>query len=280
MDLRYRSLLRASRKEFPLDSIAAIELESSHSSRGSNTYRIALVMQTGERVALHSYYSSGWNEKQRKIDRLNAFIGLQERAGGAPSILPMPAAGGIFEPVSSGETNAVAWTVERAGNYAGSAVTRWTWSGWQYYGRFVFIVQKPAGSPGFAGGLLGKVSELLQRQVLSLYGFNPADLPNIDLAAPVPLKGTPLEQNFAAFACEPGDVPQILSPWVAALLNQWAQRHPMRSKQFPASGESGQLAVMFGERALHVLHFSTDEGLLEELKNLGLDLAREARPPK
>ncbi len=269
MELRYRSPLRVQVKEIPLEDILAIDMESSRSSRGGSTFRIVFFLRSGERVPLHSYFSSGWNEKHKKIERLRAFIGLE--AVPTPELpdllLGTPLS---FVTLREGTTAGAAWRLER-GSYATLPVMRWVWQGWQYYGRFLFLHQKPATVKASSGGWLGKVSGLLYRQALSQYGIQPDDLPNLDLARLVSLEGTPLAENFAAFTCEPADLPLILTPWAASAINRCLQRRE--------AGKDAQLAVLFAEKDLYVMCLSGDDSLASDLIALGEDLAREARPP-
>jgi hypothetical protein len=60
----------------PLQHIQTVTLETSHGSKGSTTYRVALGMSNGEAIPLTSYFSSGREEKWRTADRIARFLGV------------------------------------------------------------------------------------------------------------------------------------------------------------------------------------------------------------
>jgi hypothetical protein len=64
-------------KEYPLDDVIAVDVESSRSSNSSTTYRVALYMGTGERVPLTTSYSSGYRRKAETARTIQEFLGLE-----------------------------------------------------------------------------------------------------------------------------------------------------------------------------------------------------------
>jgi len=117
LTLRYRSLLRSLVKDFPLTEIASVEVDHSRSSNGRNSsaYRLTLVLTSGKRVPLRSYFSSGYGAKEQKARQLRQFMGVAETnsrpvtAFQAMRQLATPA----FMLVREGATEGVAWRLEK-----------------------------------------------------------------------------------------------------------------------------------------------------------------------
>ncbi|WP_008310569.1 tetratricopeptide repeat protein [Leptolyngbya sp. PCC 6406] len=74
--LTQRGVLGVKRIEHPLRAIVSTRIESSRNSKGSTTYRLSLVLNSGEVIPLTPYYSSGYDEKQRTGERISTFLGL------------------------------------------------------------------------------------------------------------------------------------------------------------------------------------------------------------
>lgn len=75
--LQSNRLVHRSRKEYALRDLYGVTVEFHRTNRGGRTYRVALVMQSGDRVPLTAYYSSGLNKKQQTADRICAFLNLK-----------------------------------------------------------------------------------------------------------------------------------------------------------------------------------------------------------
>jgi len=279
LTLLYRSLLRSLTKEYPLTEIASVEVDSSRSSSSSGsstTYRLTLLLTSGNRVPLRSYYSSGYNEKERKARQLREFMGvtgLNMRPGTAFQAirqLTTPS----FTPVREGVTEGVAWRLESA-NFGGIPVSRWVCSSCKLPGSFLCLMQRPpdlkAAQGG--GGLAGKVSQMLYRQALSLYGFDPSALPGFDTARPVDGLDQRLAPSFVSMTNDQVAARQCLNPWMVMALAEWTEHHPMKSVQ--SAGEAGQLIVMYSpeETSVTWLNAATPDDL-ETITRLGVDLVR------
>jgi len=76
LTLRYRSLLKASVKEYPLSDLSAIEVERSQTSP---SYRLRLTLASGQQLPLRSYYSGGYASKAQKASQLAQFLGLPDK---------------------------------------------------------------------------------------------------------------------------------------------------------------------------------------------------------
>lgn len=65
-----------SQTEYSTRDIRAITLQKSVSSKGGSTYRLALVMHSGEYIPFTSYYSSGFRQQQRTADIISQFLNV------------------------------------------------------------------------------------------------------------------------------------------------------------------------------------------------------------
>ncbi|HEY9815957.1 MAG TPA: hypothetical protein V6D20_09215, partial [Candidatus Obscuribacterales bacterium] len=74
--LTRRGLWGSKTIEHPLHHIQTVHLETSRSSKGSTTYRVALGLKNGDRLPITTYYSSGRKGKQKTADQISAFLGL------------------------------------------------------------------------------------------------------------------------------------------------------------------------------------------------------------
>jgi hypothetical protein len=289
LTITYRALVRRGLREVPLLEIEAAEVESSHSSRSSSrTYRVALAMKSGERIPLHGYYSSGYEAKERTARRINAFLGVERslsEAGAFGSI--RQALQASFTPAREGETNGIRWVVEM-GRLGEAPMTRWSTAEASFPDGFLFLAQKPPGwKDGPGGGLLGALAGLLHRQLLSLYGFEEADLPGLEKARTLEPADPGLAACFSAFTTHPEEAQRRLNAWVANLLDEWARRFPLQAGSAGPAGaqdgqgsqvEPGQLVALFAPRGLTLALFNIEgEAQIEEFIRLGAALAREAR---
>ncbi len=69
-----RGLFGLREEEHLLREIESVVLESSSSSRGGKTYRIAFHTADGGARLLSRMYSSGWRDKQKAVDAMNQFL--------------------------------------------------------------------------------------------------------------------------------------------------------------------------------------------------------------
>jgi hypothetical protein len=168
----------------------------------------------------------------------------------------------------------VAWRLENA-NFGGVPVSRWASSDFKLPGSFLCLMQKPPDPHGAAsgGGLAGKISQMLYRQVLSMYGIQPGTLPGFDTALPVEGLDVRLAASFASLTNDPSGARQCLNPWVVTPLAQWVEQHPMKNIQ--SAGQAGQLIVLFSPEgtSLTWLNAIAPEQI-EAITCLGVDLVR------
>jgi hypothetical protein len=67
-------LFGSGQEDLILRDIEDVELESSHSSQGSTTYRIAFHIHDGRNVFLTRYFTSGRKNKQAAVDAMKNFL--------------------------------------------------------------------------------------------------------------------------------------------------------------------------------------------------------------
>jgi hypothetical protein len=114
---------------------------------------------------------------------------------------------------------------------------------------------------------------MLYQQSIGMYGFRGEDTPGLNTAEVLPSLDPHLDSHFSAFASDPGTARQILNPWIAAPLADWATRYPLKQLQKP--GLFGQLVVLFSPRGVYVASLGTMiPEALEELTNLGVELVK------
>lgn len=272
--VRHQSLIRSSVKEYPFGDITGVQVDSSVSVDGgqrSSTYRLALVLASGARVPLRSYYSSGYGNKENKARQLREFLGVAGVADRPAFPLAQPA----FQPGQAGAIDGVAWHVETAGIGA-MTVNRWVSSDFKVPGQFLCLLQKPKGSKSLAagGGLGGALSHMLYQQILTLYGFGPEALPGLNAARPVEALDPRLESDFASITSDPAGAQPLLNPWAVMPLAQWVETYPLKTVQVSGGGQAGQLMVLFSPQGVYVACLNAAQDQVEALTRLGVDLVR------
>ena len=289
LTLRYRALLWGSKKEIPLGEIAAIQVEMS-TSRSSNSdssgpsYRVVVVRKDGQVLPFHSYYSSGAGSKRKKAKQLRDFLGVagEDQTPVGLFNFGKQIAQKVYqqqqETLTGPEaedhvTDNIHWKVQTI-TFGASAVTRWFSPDFKCPGGFLFLTQKVDGQKTMSGGLMGGIGKLFYKESLGLYGFSEEDTPgseNADILAPLDAN---LEPHYSAYTSDPAAARQILNPWTAAPLADWASRYPLKQVQ-TQQGIFGQLVVMFSPRGVYVASMGTMiPEAVEELTNLGVELVK------
>ncbi len=289
LTLRYGLIIPRSVKTIPFDEINTIWVNSSttrdHDSptRRKTSYRLELVKKDGTNLPFRAYYSSDFFLKQRRAEKLRAFIGLGETIDETPIGL-LRAAPKIVQPMIEKqqealtgdnqqirETNGVHWELQSVA--AGAApVTRWFSPDFKTDGDFLYLAQKISGQQSVGGGFLASIGKTLFRTSMSLYGFTPDETPGLDNADTLAPLEANLEPHFTAFTSNPAAARQILNPWVAMPLRNWAERYPMRQLQ---QGRFGQLAILFSPNGVYLATLNLlQPDQVEELTALGVELVR------
>ncbi|WP_414542714.1 tetratricopeptide repeat protein [Nostoc sp. CCY0012] len=70
-------LLGNSQTEYRTRDIHGVTVQKSVSSKGGKTYRVALVMNSGEYIPFTAYYSSGFRQHQQTADHISQFLNLK-----------------------------------------------------------------------------------------------------------------------------------------------------------------------------------------------------------
>jgi hypothetical protein len=289
LTLRYGLIIPRSVKQIPFDEINAIRVDSSttrdtdHSTRRNTNYRLELVKKDGTKLPFRSYYSGDFFLKQRRAEKLRAFIGLAETVDETPVgiLRAMPQ---IVQPAFEKqqealtgdnqqirETNGVHWELQSV-TMGAAPVTRWFSPDCKMDDGFLYLAQKLVGQQSSGGGFLASIGKTLFRTSISLYGFKPDDTPGLDNADTISPLDASLEPHFTAFTNNPIAARQILNPWTAMPLRSWAERYPMRQLQ---QGRFGQLIVLYSPSGVYIATLNLlQPDQVDEMAALGVELVK------
>ena len=276
------SLLRRYKREIPISSIQAIQLESTSSYSSSShqrttTYRIVVITKDQEVIPFRNSYSSGSWPKEAKAKKLREFLGVggadmsigglfQAASGMAAQQFQQEQAAITGSPDTDQVTDGVHWKLETKA-MGGSPVSRWFSPDFQMTGNFVYVTQKMQGQSS-QSGLMSMVGKMLYRASLSLYGFAPDLTPGAEAGTVVPLDSQ-LEPYFMAFTSAPSLASSVLNPWAEMPLAAWAQKYPLQQ------GNTNQLAVLFCPQGVYVATLGlVNPEFLQELTALGVALVK------
>ena len=297
-------VLRRTYKEFEIRSITGVEVASqlSHSSRGGTTtvYNVQLVLADGQCVDISPTYSSGLAGKERTASRLRDYLGLKEMGIETamltaslkthdPAFQPagpqQQAGADLLKSLAASEppepayqtTAGVSWRMvadeRNPAQFGGLELQRWFSPDFKFANGFLYLVQKPKGSPAFGtGGLLGGVSKTLYQVSLRLFGFDEEHTPGFDQAELLQPPEPRLEKDYLALTTDSYAARQVLNPWATLPLAQWAERYPVKQVQNRADG--GQLAVLFSPLGVYVACIGPNPAQRAALTDLGIELVR------
>jgi hypothetical protein len=282
-----RSLFGNKQKEYSFSEIANFQVGVSKTydtrstfthQRHKTNYRIVMIKTNGEEVPLQKVFTSGYDDKARKAKALCAYLDLPGWEDKPTNLFQTAIQGQVAltsKPSMSqdGVTSGVTWKIE-VHSVGGKQVTRWISTDYTCPENFVLISQKPASSAAVgSGGLLGSLVMMVYRQVLGLYGFLPGDTPGFDHARPVTTSDDRFNTVFYSLASEPNFGHSILNQWTLIPLQNWADRHPL--KTINTNDQFGQLAVLFSPRGLHAAVLGTiPQDQIDELISLGVELVK------
>jgi hypothetical protein len=275
-------------REIPFDEIAAIRVNSMQSGRSGHrtrSFRIEVIRRDNSIVPFRAYYAGGFLgslRKQKIVDQLRAFIGLDETPDESPvgfmraikQAVPVMAAQQQEARTGSNAeehvTNGVRWQIQSA-TFGAMPATRWFSPDFKMRSGFLLLAQKVSGQS--SGGLMAALGNALFQQTISMYGFRADDTPNIAQAAPLAPVPPLIDFHFATLTSDQAESRQILNPWTQNPLAEWAQRHPLQ--QFQSKGSFSQLVVLFSPNGVYVATL----GILQpdqvvELTNLGVEMVR------
>jgi hypothetical protein len=289
LTLRYGLLIPRSVKKIPFDEIETIWVNSNttrdhdHPTRRNTSYRLELVKKDGTNLPFRSYFSGDFLLKQRRAEKLRAFIGLAGAVDETPLGI-LRAAPKMVQPIFERqqealtgdnqqirETSGVHWELQSVAMGA-APVTRWFSPDFKMAGSFLYLAQKTAGQQSGGGGFLASIGKTLFRTSMSLYGFSPTDTPGVDNADSLSPLDASLEPHFTAFTSDPSAARQILNPWVAMPLRNWAERYPLRQIQ---QGRFGQLIVLYSPNGVYLATLNILQlDQVDELAALGVELVK------
>jgi hypothetical protein len=281
-----RWLLFKKSREIPLAQVSSVDIESSRShsrGRSSTTYRLAVVTTDGERIPITSVYSSGYSGKVKKANQLNTFLGIAlQPVKPLSNLIPEIARQALksqYAYQQDGVTDGINWHVETT-TVGAVAITRWVSTSFTFPGQFLYLTQKPQSQKNLmAGGLLAPMSQMLYRQSISMYGFQPEDTPGIETAQTLDSLEPRLDPHYLAFTSDPYGARQLLNPWAVLPLVQWAIQHPIKQIQKPSENPFIQLVVLFSPRGLYIAYMNSPTAeRIEAITHLGVDLMRALGP--
>lgn len=76
LTMTYKGVFGQQVREYNLQYIYAVDIESARSSKGRMVYGITLVMNSGDRVPLRSYKTSDRKSKEKTAEDIRSFLGL------------------------------------------------------------------------------------------------------------------------------------------------------------------------------------------------------------
>lgn len=288
LTLRYGLLIPRSVKHIPFDEIDTIWVAGSatsshnHPSHRNTSYRLELVKKDGTTLPFRAYYSDDLLLKQRRAEKLRAFVGLG-KTGAETSVGILRATPKMAQVVLERhqealtvenqqicETNGVRWQLQTA-NMGASPVTRWFSEDFKMQTGFFYLAQKMAGQPS-SGGFLASIGKTLFRTSISLYGFKTDDTPGLDSAEALSLLEASLEPHFTAYTSDPAAARQILNPWATTPLRNWAEHYPRQQLQ---QGCFGQLVILFSPNGVYLATLNLlQPDQADELAALGAELVK------
>lgn len=292
LQMEYRGLFGRSVRTIPLAEIADVMIERSRSSRGGTTYRVTLLLHSGERRPLRSYYSSGYAAKEKMANQIRAAIGLGDlpeppnllqslsalfrgstTAGTAPAPLIPAIARNAIAASKEGETRGVRWTVEILDNNS----IRWFSNDLTARSGFVLLLQTKPGMQLGKAGPMNTLARIAWQQVLRMYGLGEEELAGLEGASTVQGVDERLTRHYQTLTSSPFEARQTLNAWVNQTLIQWGERHP-----------GGDVLMLLSGRGLFLCQRG-GESAIAELSELGVDLVRslgggknlyESQPPQ
>jgi hypothetical protein len=284
--LRRSGIIIRNQREIRIDQIDDIYVSkhvSSDEDGTSVTYKVNIVLDSGEEIPLRRYSSSGYKKKAARAQLLRDAIGLADRPDPGQFNVRTPqdlqqsfqadqlAAAGISE--GEQETDGVRWELQTR-VFGNAAVTRWFTAEVETPGYFVYITQKQEGQ-GSQKGLMNMMGKTLFKQSLKMYGFDDSYTPGVESAVVFQEGDRRLMEDYFVFASTTSDAHRIFNPWVITPLVAWADRHPLNR----TGQQYSQMTVLFSPWGMFVSVLgSLNAQEVEEITSLGVELAKSATP--
>ncbi len=277
--LTTRSIFGSKVKAYPISQVRSVDVETSYSNNNSRTFRVALILDNGEKLPLRSYYSSGLRSKEKQAERIREFLNLE-----APRTGPMGLDLSQIHTIDQqGDTAGIHWKVEKLNTNNSSILTTWFTDSVTFPGQYLILMQN--GGPSFMGnalsGLAGSLAKMAYSQIFTLFQLNPTEMDGLKNAQVVDNLDPQLKQGFTALSTFPAAIPEILNPWAIIPLARWAQAHPLKNMQLIRPGDFGQLFVLFSPGGLRLGFVSTlTDEMINQAVDLGIELARAQEIPQ
>jgi hypothetical protein len=262
LEMKRRSALRHSSQAFSFEEISGISVQPVQGSKGRVSYRLVLKRQDGQLVPVWSGASFSSKRQERMAAQLCELIGVPTFDSSPAGIAFAALASCIDTPR---ETDGVHWRIQPVGS------GRWHSPDFRRPDIFLCVAQKAQGQA--SDGVLASLGSLFFMKVLS-DRFRPEETPGLEEAAPLGPLDPVLERDFMAYSGAPDAARQMLNSRVAAVLADWAERHPMRQlQQMPSCG---QLTVLIGPGGVHLAPIGDflKPDQVDELAALGSALVR------
>ena len=276
-------------RELLIDEVTSAEVRRA----GRNTYRIELLLKDGSYQPLTDYSTSGTLSKQVRADKIRNFLGPQKLEDRAAAVLgisgvreqlaqqmyrPRPLDDSPAGAEDSGDTDGVTWEIRRLISPSGGKVTRWFSAGARTGGGFVMLIQGGSDRPGGKGlgGLLGSLANMVYKQFIGMYQIGGDETPGLENAQPVQNLEPRLAQNFASLTDDSYTARQMLNPWAAGPLAEWAARHPAGGIQVMRDNDYGPMFALFSPKGVTIAFASQidDPAMVEEITRLGVELVK------
>ena len=262
--VRQIGLLRSTR-QVPLAELSGARVQRNRSSRSGATYRVALVLRSGETLPLNGTYESGWSTKNAQAERINDFLGARPVPAGAFAEVPAALGG-------EGVTGGIAWQVEARTGDETTPVTRWHAEAAGLEGGFLLLLQThhKMGGTLLGGGVMAALARKAYEAMLSAYGWGPNEIGGLSEAVSVEGQDPALAEHFLTFTSQREGARRWLNTEACRILAAWAERHPAGA----TTGGLGSLCVVAAPKGLwiSVLSPKQDPARIEDMTAMGVAL--------
>ncbi len=258
------------RRDIPSRDITQVSIAQS-SGADDRTFRMALVLASGEQVPLTNYYSGGRRDKQAAAQRLSNFLAPDRAA-------PLPVVDGATTcHEQTGHTAGVDWRLETWNDADRAVCTRWVTAAGAYANGLLIVAQMDSGLGrlDWGAGPLARVSRFGFKSSLLEYHFKAADVEAIDTVNPVDGLDPGLHGRYLVFATFADSARQWLGSARAGILADWAAAHPAPVVQSADSGVLGGMMLLAGPSGLWLVFrgATTDAACIAAVAGLGAALA-------
>ncbi|MBN1260018.1 MAG: hypothetical protein JXB35_04980 [Anaerolineae bacterium] len=258
---------RTTVQEIPFNDIQAIVVERSRDSDGGSTYRLVIVLKSGDQAPLSGYFTSGRRGYQKQAQQMTDFINQTYTAQPVQASLD-----GTIRVSKEGTTDGVPWTLEILSVDDGVPTTRWFAARGGLPGHFLLLM--PAVGPNAAmpmQGVLASVARFAYRQYLRLLRLDVEELPGLEHAVTLSNLDERLSAHYTALTSDALAGEAWLTPRRVDAIAGWLAQHPFRQRD-----ASEHLVVVVAPRGVWLI-FQADiheDVYVQEITRLGVSLVR------